>query len=500
MKRKFEHIRVLGSALRYMLATRYLPGAPYALPSLPTDIPPHRRLAYAIARASTPADIIQVITSHSAVTMHLWQYGNLRGEFSRQILIHVGDFSETIIKPIIADQSSSSSSSTSKNDMKPAELVPYHELVCIAIEAAKILMEIRAGSIVINRSTGVIPEAAKSPIWVPALAKACKTLRQFGTAALSYDPGEDQKGPGQVETVGNGASNILGSMVRMADEWSNMFGVDTDENGLIVKKEDGRKGSGGLKGIQDLLTDNINNDLGTINKGQTIGHENEHGYDGNNTTLNALEALANHNNPIMTNENTLWSQPQPHHTTLDQGHPPYVGTYQHPTAHSTPVAPSHPDLNMLMNTPPYHTHIQHPHTHPGSHNLNAQNQNQVYMPSERWMIDHNNTPGSGPSHARSSSNPGQEAGNGNWNTYQNTQNQNVQHTSNPYNPQHTQGVPSSVPGQQGHYSHAQFGGDVHQHTQQHQVPGSNVQPTPLDMLLSQMFNYGPPPAAVPNAH
>lgn len=176
-----------------------------------------------MTRADNPADIMAVLTQNSLATMVIWQYGAHRNEISQQILNCLADLEAHVIPKSRLFGNLQPGEETLDNlatggEESTAKLLPLHECIVFAVDGAKMLMEARAGTLLLQKRNGNLQDATLPPIWLNSLKRACRTLRLIGLLSAPTANGGKDEGGG--ETIANGSSNILGSMVRMTEEWS----------------------------------------------------------------------------------------------------------------------------------------------------------------------------------------------------------------------------------------------------------------------------------------
>lgn len=486
MRRRYEHIKVLSGGLRCLLASLYIPGSRFALPSVPTDIAPHLRVSYAIDRATNPADIMPALNQNSLATMVIWQYGTHRGEICQQILNCLADLEAHVIPSSnpypIATTPGQETLETLGDGTEPivsAELIPLHECIVFAVDSAKMLMEARAGTLLLQKRNGNLHDATLAPIWVNSLKRACHTLRLIGLLSPASSRPDLERGPGQGETIANGCSNILGSMVRLTEEWGRVAegpGNSTlQEVGLTKVEEEERRYGGedqyhgqGVHGDiipQEDGVDAFRRDQAT----QSIQSNHEQ----HQQQQHSSDALSD----LLQQQQQQQQQHQHHQSPAMQ--PPSQSSY--PAHHPFPSSmtsgdqveaypPTYPPLPPQQDAPPH-----------------------GYMDrSDRWMAGGSGENEGNHEQYHPSNGAGSAGIDGAPDQYHHQQQQQQQqHPSNshtaypvPSVQQHHSGPGQNMPGG----GPGGAGGSGHQG--QGQYPPA---PTALDLLLSQMFQYGPPP-------
>ena len=203
LRRRYEANKCYVHGLRAYMATAYLPGHPLAFSGLPTEMQPVQRVSYALSRATNPPDIIPFIMApNNTATQATWTWGKHRGEICEST---VAAFAEI---------------GTGLTHSNPRILLPLHDAMCIAVESSKVLMEMQAGSIMVTRRSKELVSPFRIPGWVYALHQTCDAMR--AVAVLSgeqKDKGRDDTGQCN-ESVASGCANLVGSMVRVVNEWT----------------------------------------------------------------------------------------------------------------------------------------------------------------------------------------------------------------------------------------------------------------------------------------
>lgn len=188
IRQHFEANKVHVTALRILMATVYLPGTPGAFPGLPNDFTPVQKVAYAISRASNPQDILPFLVQSppTPAVLAVWEWGRHRGDVCEQILVGIAELG--------------------------GDFVPFHDVVCIAVECAKVLMEMEAVAIVVKRSGKALDRGFRIPTWFYLMKQVSQVLRGIGQLTADDEEGSI--------SIPKGCSNLVGSMVRMAAEWA----------------------------------------------------------------------------------------------------------------------------------------------------------------------------------------------------------------------------------------------------------------------------------------
>ncbi|WVQ75062.1 hypothetical protein IAR50_004671 [Cryptococcus sp. DSM 104548] len=204
IRRRYEFSKIHVTGLRALIATHYLPGSLYAYPDLPPASSPLAAVAYAISRACNPPDIVRFIsdTNHNGgatpAVQAVWEWGRKRGVNMERNLIACSELAVSMNSEL--------------HGVASTCVVPLHETICIAVESAKVLMEMEAGTIHILRSNNQLYKAFRPRSWLDAMREFSQALR--AVSVIIHDDGLGG------ETVASGASNLIGSMVRTAEEWT----------------------------------------------------------------------------------------------------------------------------------------------------------------------------------------------------------------------------------------------------------------------------------------
>lgn len=228
--RRYQSLKVLGIAIRCLTALSFMPGHADAVSDLPVDMSPHHRVTYAMDRAHVAADMMAAVTRSTPSAMLIWRLGPERMNIAADLLTDFAVLDKKVIpqpRPEIG--------------MARGDMVPLHEMCAIGVEAAKILMESKAGKMAMARNNPeLMPYSMTEPLWDADLQKAISVLRRVdllstpfggegstpakngvkgGVGAGTGFNGKHVK-PGEGETIANGMSNLLGSMSRLADMWT----------------------------------------------------------------------------------------------------------------------------------------------------------------------------------------------------------------------------------------------------------------------------------------
>ncbi|OCF37136.1 hypothetical protein I316_01043 [Kwoniella heveanensis BCC8398] len=204
IRRRYETSKIYVTGLRMLMATHYLPGCPYAYPGLPPHLPPEQAVSYAISKAFNPADIVRFITDTAvskAAVEAVWDWGRRRGINTEACLVSCAELGQNMVADL-------------QNHVY-ASIVPLHDVICIANESAKVMIEMEAGTIQILRSTHQLHKAFRARSWLVVMQQVSRTMQSIGLLSPTDGLGGD--------TLANGCSNLIGSMVRTAEEWTKLL-------------------------------------------------------------------------------------------------------------------------------------------------------------------------------------------------------------------------------------------------------------------------------------
>ncbi|WWC65953.1 uncharacterized protein I303_108575 [Kwoniella dejecticola CBS 10117] len=216
IRRRYETNKVYVTGLRMLIATHYLSGSIHSYPDVPPFLTPTQGVDYAISRSYHPVDIVRFITdttTRKPAVEAVWDWGRKRGINTEASLVACAELGQNLVGAV--------------RDGAYAPTVPLHDIIMIANEAAKVLIEMEAGTIQILRSSNMIDKAFRPRSWLVVMNQVSQTFRSIGMLAPSDDLGGD--------TIANGCSNLIGSMVRSAEDWTKSLekeiprGVDTPD-------------------------------------------------------------------------------------------------------------------------------------------------------------------------------------------------------------------------------------------------------------------------------
>ncbi|BEJ17541.1 hypothetical protein CspHIS471_0609420 [Cutaneotrichosporon sp. HIS471] len=204
IRRLWEVMKIYLVAFQTLVALHYLPGSILAVNGLPTHCPAPHAIHYAFLRANNPQDILFAFASTTMAANDMRRLSGFRGAQAERLINAFVEFAPGLVP-----------------SMGGADLVPLHDIMAMIVESAKTLMEQHASSLTYHRSVMALPATIPLPPWVASISQASLILRRLSNLHLDHD---DNVGRG--ENVANGCSNLLGSMVRIVQEWSAMVERD----------------------------------------------------------------------------------------------------------------------------------------------------------------------------------------------------------------------------------------------------------------------------------
>ncbi|EIW71637.1 hypothetical protein TREMEDRAFT_73361 [Tremella mesenterica DSM 1558] len=346
IRRRYDSTKIYVTGLRFLTATGYLPGHPSAFPNLPTDLPPSAKVPYAVGRASNPADTMPFILSPGPGSQALWQWGVHRGDTAEQVLVAFLSIGSLVIP----------------SPTSGGELIPLHDVISIAVDCAKVLMEMQAGSILIHKHTGRLHKAFRVPQWVFSMRQVAQVMAAIATLS----PINDELS--RLHSLAGGCSSLIGSMVRIADGWTRSL---ESEAALVAISE------------SEVNTQYISDPTTTTNSNSNS----------NSSVQPVLSDPKITQDLIPTQQqNSVRTRQSP--DSSDQSQPPQNGL---------PLSTSNPTSVHNHN----HTHNHsHNHSHGSTHG-HGHNHQQYMDSSDRWMAsDHTRFSSD---HSRTSSHPTEPA-------------------------------------------------------------------------------------------
>jgi len=234
LRRRYEAGKLYSTGLRCLMATVYLPGSPLAFSGLPTNMPPFQRVSYALARAANPADMVPfLVLNNNPAVQAVWTWGKHRMAVCESTLAAFAEIGRGLVEG------------------KQRIILPLHDTLCIAVESAKLLMEMQAGTIMIPRT----PEEMALPRWVDVLHQVCDIMRSLAAlssptpkSAPAGTPGNGGTSTTNViphESLSSGCGSLISSMIRLANEWarSTQQAAGEKEGAFTMPKTEASDGS-----------------------------------------------------------------------------------------------------------------------------------------------------------------------------------------------------------------------------------------------------------------
>ena len=158
VRRKFEVGRILFHGSKSYMCTAFLPGTPLSRPGLTAGLTSERRIAYATERLTNLEDIMSLFPGRHPCTAHLANWGKQRAETCEAILVAVIESGQLFVAPGSAS----------------IPIIPIVDTSTVALERAKVLMEMRAGEIMSNR-TWLLISRFQLPFWFVLMRQASET-------------------------------------------------------------------------------------------------------------------------------------------------------------------------------------------------------------------------------------------------------------------------------------------------------------------------------------
>jgi hypothetical protein len=217
IRRKYELSRLHLFGLRVLTAAHFLSGS-----ALSPHISRTQAIDNAIVRAHKPEDFMPVMLAKTPASEELRKCGKLRGEIAESILVEFAELQQSIIPR------------ASQDDREPepghgsfATILPLQELVATVVEAAKTLMEMQAGTLIVNRSIKELHKTFRIPSWHFIMRQVSGLMATLGGMCVgSGRNGEDGGGGGGTESFATGCSNLVGSMLRTTESWSKIIELE----------------------------------------------------------------------------------------------------------------------------------------------------------------------------------------------------------------------------------------------------------------------------------
>ena len=198
LRRRFEANKAYVSGIRAFTAICYIPGHPLAFPGLPTHMQSIQKSTYAMSRIFHPPDMLPAYANSSNPAGHaVMTWTKHRGGMCESILASFMDSG-----PVISSNTSARA------------LIPYHDAFSIVAESAKLLVELQAGRAMLRSYYPQEPsDLVPLPSWLPTMRQTAVILGEFARIG-------SQSGDSSYESVARGCANLVGSMVRLTEDWA----------------------------------------------------------------------------------------------------------------------------------------------------------------------------------------------------------------------------------------------------------------------------------------
>lgn len=281
------------AGLRVLMATAYLPDYPLAFKGLPSGMHAVQKVSYAMSRACNPPDMMPfIIQAQNPATQATWHWGRIRGQIAESVLSEFAQLESRILPPL-----SPGGKNKGKSIPTYTDILPLHDALCTTVESAKVLMEMQASSIVI-RKTSKLATVFDTPTWVYSLksvADICSGIAALSPPVSNATAGSsaERVGVDKMESIAQGCGNLVGSMLRLAEEWhravqreeaeanvnASSANHDEDQRGGTGPGGEGNDLNGGYPS-NGLFDDSGNSFDGGHGDGGGGGHDLGHSHDG----------------------------------------------------------------------------------------------------------------------------------------------------------------------------------------------------------------------------
>jgi hypothetical protein len=215
MRRRWESMKTLLSALQTLVALHYLPGSIYGVANLPNGLNTAQGIHYALNRSNDPNNILFAVATGSRAAEEIRRCSQLRGEQAERQLLSFIEISPSICP----------------THRGLADIAPLHDIIALTLESCKALMEIEASKIVMVRSTYNVPSPMTMPAWVPSLTQISHVFRKL--SLIRYE--DEDAGCG--EDITNACSNLVGAMVRTVQEWMTAMEAESGGGGQVFAQQ-----------------------------------------------------------------------------------------------------------------------------------------------------------------------------------------------------------------------------------------------------------------------
>ncbi|ORX36357.1 hypothetical protein BD324DRAFT_651597 [Kockovaella imperatae] len=241
---RFESSRVVMHATRSLVSGLFLPGTPLSADGLPDNLNRDERVAYAQEQMFNINNMIKAAMHPTYPGVrHMREMYLRRGEFCEGLLVAFADIEGLLLfkmptRPSVLD---SPSLDQAEHAMP---ILPVVELCSLAVEGTKILMEMRAGQILVSRIYSRQPTASiyRLPTWFYLIKQVSEVMIRVankfsideldvptsrGAVSVHSDATGEDGSVGQ-EMVVLGCGNLIASMVRVTEDWTRQNRAELD--------------------------------------------------------------------------------------------------------------------------------------------------------------------------------------------------------------------------------------------------------------------------------
>ena len=196
IRKTFDLNRLGLFVLRVVMATAYIPGTALSREGLPEDVAPDQRVKFAMDKLKVASNITTLFPDHP-VAIHLPQWGDRRREWCESVLACVAEL------PKLYDQHA-----------EGIPILPIVEISTLALESAKIFVEMRGGEVLGGRRKN--NSQFRLALWFVLMREASSALNRISSGPT------DTRGM----TVSAGCANLISAMERLMESWSQALKED----------------------------------------------------------------------------------------------------------------------------------------------------------------------------------------------------------------------------------------------------------------------------------
>lgn len=234
IRRKYELSRLHLFGLRVLTAAHLLPASTLSVSGPITgpgsDLRKKQAIDSAIARAHNPEDLMPVMLANTPASEELRKWGKMRGEIAESILVEFAELQRSIIpRATVGDPEPEPVPGPGPS----AVILPLQELVATVVEAAKTLMEMQAGTLIVKRSIKELHKTFRIPSWHFIMRQVLGLMATLGGMCVGTGrDGEDGNDGGGSENFPTGCSNLVGSMLRTTESWGKIIELEGSRLGI----------------------------------------------------------------------------------------------------------------------------------------------------------------------------------------------------------------------------------------------------------------------------